>query len=40
MSVLRALVHFEYGQDQRVIRGYRRLAERILSHDAVPCYRA
>lgn len=37
-SVLRALVHLGYGEDQRVTRGYWRLAERTLAHDGVPCY--
>lgn len=36
-NVLRALVHFRRGDDPRVIRGFRRLAERILEHAGVPC---
>ena len=36
-NILRALVHFGYGRDERVIRGYRRLIERILPHGGVPC---
>jgi hypothetical protein len=36
-NILRSLVHFGYGSDERVIRGYRRLAERILPHGGVPC---
>ncbi len=39
-GLLRALVHFGYGEDQRVIRSYRRLAERIPPHGGVPCYHA
>lgn len=36
-NILRALVHFGYGKDERVIRGYRRLVERIVPHGGVPC---
>ncbi len=36
-NLLRALVHCGFGEDDRVIRGYRRLAERILGHHGVPC---
>lgn len=36
-NLLRALVHFGYGDDERVIAGYERLAERILPHEGVPC---
>lgn len=36
-NILRALVLFGYGDDPRIIRGYRRLAERILPHGGVPC---
>ncbi len=36
-NVLRSLVYFGYGDDERVVRGYRRLAERILPHGGVPC---
>ncbi len=36
-NLLRSLVHFGYGDDERVIRGYERLAERILPHGGVPC---
>ncbi|RJP30644.1 MAG: hypothetical protein C4547_16495 [Phycisphaerales bacterium] len=36
-NVLWASVQLGYGDDDRVIRGYRRLAERILPHGGVPC---
>lgn len=36
-NVLRSLVHFGYGDDESVVRGYKRLAERILPHGGVPC---
>ena len=36
-NILRALVHFGYGHDPRVISGYQRLAERIIPHGGVPC---
>lgn len=36
-NMLRAAVHFGYGEDERVLRGYRRLVERILPHGGVPC---
>lgn len=36
-NILRALVHFGFGDDERVAHGYRRLAERILPHRGVPC---
>lgn len=36
-NLLRALVHCGLGEDGDVVRGYRRLAERILSHGGVPC---
>jgi len=36
-NLLRALVHFGYGQDERVVRGYQRLSARILPHGGVPC---
>ena len=36
-NLLRALVHFGYGRDPRVVRGYERLADRILPHGGVPC---
>lgn len=36
-NMLRALVHFGFGEDERVANGYRRLAERILPHGGVPC---
>jgi hypothetical protein len=36
-NLLRALVHFGYGESSEVIRGYRRLVERIVPNDGVPC---
>ena len=36
-NILRSLVHFGFGDDDRVVRGYKRLAERILPHGGVPC---
>lgn len=36
-NLLRSLVHFGHGDDPRVLRGYGRLAERILPHGGVPC---
>ncbi len=36
-NILRSLVHFGYGSDPRVVRGYERLAERIVPHGGVPC---
>jgi len=36
-NLLRALVHFGYGDDPRIVRGYERLAARILPHGGVPC---
>lgn len=36
-NLLRALVHLGYGEDDRVVRGYHRLGERILAHGGVPC---
>lgn len=36
-NLLRALVHCGFGEDPDVVRGYRRLAERILAHRGVPC---
>ncbi|MFQ5590583.1 MAG: hypothetical protein ACE5HE_05425 [Phycisphaerae bacterium] len=36
-NVLRSLVHFGYSNDDRVVRGYERLIERILLHGGVPC---
>ncbi|MBN2559350.1 MAG: hypothetical protein JXQ75_00265 [Phycisphaerae bacterium] len=36
-NLLRSLVHFGYGEDERVVRGYRRLIERIVPHGGVPC---
>ncbi len=36
-NMLRALVHFGYGDTGTVERGYRRLAARILPNDGVPC---
>lgn len=36
-NMLRALVHFGFGDDERVIDGYHRLADRIVPHDGVPC---
>ena len=36
-NLLRALVHFGYGETDDVQRGYRRLAERILPNFGVPC---
>lgn len=36
-NVLRALVHCGYGEDPRVVCGYRRLMERIIAHKGVPC---
>jgi hypothetical protein len=36
-NVLRSLVHFGYGDDERIIRGYRRLFERVVPHGGVPC---
>ena len=36
-NLLRALVHFGFGEDEAVLRGYERLAERILPHGGVPC---
>jgi len=36
-NTLRSLVHFGYGGDRRVLDGYKRLAERILPHQGVPC---
>lgn len=36
-NLLRSLVHFGYGGDPRVVRGFARLAERILPHGGVPC---
>ena len=37
-NLLRSLVHCGYGDDDRVAHGYRRLAERIVGHDGVPCF--
>jgi hypothetical protein len=37
-NVLRAAVHFGCGGDERVVRGYRRLMERIGKHRGVPCF--
>ena len=36
-NILRSLVHFGYGEDERVIGGYRRLIDRIVPHGGVPC---
>lgn len=36
-NMLRALVHFGFGDDPRVTVGYHRLAERIVPHRGVPC---
>ena len=36
-NILRSLVHFGYGDNEGVVRGYERLAERILPHEGVPC---
>jgi hypothetical protein len=36
-NILRSLVYFGYGEDGRVVRGYRRLIERIVPHSGVPC---
>jgi len=36
-NILRSLVHFGYGEDERGVRGYRRLIERIVPHGGVPC---
>jgi hypothetical protein len=36
-NVLRALVHFGYGDDERITRGYRRLTARIVPHRGIPC---
>jgi len=37
-NMLRSLVHLGYGDDERVISGYKRLAERIIPHGGVPCF--
>lgn len=36
-NLLRALVCLGYGDEPAVVRGYRRLTERILEHGGVPC---
>ncbi len=36
-NLLRALVHCGYGDDDRVVRAYRRLAARIIPHRGIPC---
>lgn len=36
-NMLRALSRLGYGEHEAVVRGYRRLAERILPHGGVPC---
>ena len=36
-NVLRAAVQFGYGDDERVLAGYKRLTDRILPHRGVPC---
>jgi hypothetical protein len=36
-NMLRALVHFGFGRHETVVRGYERLAERILPYGGVPC---
>lgn len=36
-NILRSLVHFGFGDDERVVHGYERLAERIIPHGGVPC---
>ena len=36
-NVLRALVHLGYSQDEGVVRGYERLAERLGGNGGVPC---
>jgi len=36
-NILRSLGHLGYGEDERVIGGYRRLIERIVPHGGVPC---
>ena len=36
-NLLRALVHFGFADSDEVIRGYRRLVERIVPNEGVPC---
>jgi hypothetical protein len=36
-NILRSLVHFGFGDDERIIDGYQRLAARIIPHGGVPC---
>ena len=36
-NILRAAVQFGYGDDERIIAGYKRLIDRILPHHGVPC---
>lgn len=37
-NLLRSLVRLGWGEHDGVVRGYRRLAERILPHGGVPCF--
>ncbi len=36
-NILRSLVRLGFGEDERVLSGYRRLIERVVSHGGVPC---